>query len=76
MDYCRDSPRFDIEKVDLPDNHPFAVKKKVSVAIDAEFCWHPNLHVFCRVLSSQLFKYDAHGARASESSCSKLYNLA
>lgn len=26
----RDSPRFDIEKVDLPDNHPFAVKKKVS----------------------------------------------
>lgn len=26
----RDVPRFDIEKMDLPDNHPFAVAKKVS----------------------------------------------
>ncbi len=27
---CRDTARFDIEKMDLPENHPFAVAKKVS----------------------------------------------
>ncbi len=27
---CRDTARFDIEKMDLPENHPFAVAKQVS----------------------------------------------
>ena len=27
--HCRDFSKVDIEKVNLPENHPFAMKKKV-----------------------------------------------
>ena len=74
MNYCRDSPRFDIEKVDLPDNHPFAVKKKVSIAIDATICWRPSLHVFVTLLSSQLLLDDANLMFASVSELSVVEN--
>lgn len=31
--HCRDAPKIDIDQLDLPENHPFAVKKKVSSCI-------------------------------------------
>lgn len=42
---CRDMPRVDIDKLELPDNHPFAVKKKVSLRVRLCTCFDLFMHM-------------------------------